>query len=529
MTDKIKIIQDISLLYELSLSVGSSLDPQEDCHRFLRTLISRKSLNFGSVWLNRVGAGGAAFCDLFYIHPNFREGKTSVAFSHFILQALATKPYLSISSQDPHFGAVMHEKKVGKGSYAIFKLGDLGFLKLFASNRPTGFDEMELAQLKQVVDKLKISLDGCFAHIQLKEETENRLVAAKKIEQSRVRMETLIANLQAGILLEDSERKIALVNQAFCDIFGIPVQPELLVNTDCSKAAEHSKHLFKDPEGFSNSIDEVLKNRVLLKSEVLFMVNGKVLERDYVPLFSGDEYQGHLWQYRDITERQNAQQAIQESEEKYRGVLENMELGLLEVDLEENILRTNNAFCQTLGYRTEELIGHKTEKFLTEVSKKTIAARLEELKKGQPGVYELQVKRKDGTLIWLLVSGAPLKNPQGQTIGSIGIQFDLTERKKLEQELAEATMSADRARLAERQFITHMSHEIRTPINALIGMTHLLYETQPNETQKEYLNGLRFSADSLLGIVDNILDLSKIDAGEIEFEQKPFDLDYLLK
>nr|MBP6812689.1 response regulator [Saprospiraceae bacterium] len=144
-------------------------------------------------------------------------------------------------------------------------------------------------------------------------------------------------------------------------------------------------------------------------------------------------------------------------------------------------------------------------------------------------VYEIQLKRKNGALIWGVISGAPLKNAQGKIVGSIGIQFDLTERKKLETDLAEAKLVADRARMAERQFLTHMSHEIRTPINAVIGMTHLLQETNPDPVQKDYLNSLRFSADSLLDVVDNILDLSKIDAGEIEFEQKPFDLGYLVK
>lgn len=659
MPDNIKIIQDISLLYELSLSVGSSLDPEENCHRFLRTLISRKSLNFGSVWLNQPNPEGGHFCRLFFIHPHFRESETTVTCSHFIVQALSNKPYLSVSSQDPHFADLAHEKKIGKGAYAIFKLGDLGFLKLFASNRPNGFEEIELAQLKQVVDKLKISLDGCFAHVRLKQVTENQQLtqralaeseqklrriidssldavvsadenglaiewnaqaekmfgytrqevlgkrlrdlfiperhwpqfqatfedylrttnkslintryeikcirkdgteflaelsttadikeknilfvgfvrditaqrkAKKEIEQARNRMETLISNLQTGILLEDENRHIALVNQAFCDIFSIPAKPEDLVGQDCSQAAEQSKHLFADPELFVQSIHQALRDKRLVENEVFVMACGKILERNFIPLFSGDVYEGHLWQYRDVTERQNTERTIRESEEKYRGVLENMDLGLLEVDLNDNILRANNSFCQMLGYSQEELIGQKAkEKLMSEPARKFMDERLLERRNGLSSVYEIQMQRKDGSPIWGLISGAPIKNAQGQIVGSIGIQFDLTDRKKLENELAEAKQVADRARLAERQFLTHMSHEIRTPINAVIGMTHLLEETQPDAIQRDYLNSLRFSADSLLGIIDNILDLSKIDAGEIEFEQKPFDLTYLLK
>ncbi len=659
MTNNIQIIQDISLLYEISLSVGNSLDPWENCHNFLRTLISRKSLNFGSVWLRRKADGEKTTCDLFYTHPHFREDAQNISCDHALILELKTKPYLCLSSQDANFGDFVHEKKVGKGAYAIFKLGDLGFLKLFASNRPEGFPDMEMAQLKQVVDKLKTSLDGCFAHIRLKEETESRLEAQKaleesenklrrildssldavvsstaegftvewnaqaekmfgysrqevlgrqlrdlvipernrhlfqhaledylrttdenivnkryeikctrkngtefpaelsftaeasnrnilfvgflrditaqkkamqEIEQARIRMETLITNLQTGILLEDSNSRITLVNQSFCDIFSIPVEPKNLIGYDCKKAAEQAKNLFKDPDEFIKRIEIAITNKKLIENEILVMADGRIFERDFIPLFSGAKYEGHLWQYRDVTERQSAQQAILESEEKYRGVLENMTLGLLEVDLEGNIIRTNNAFCQMLGYHPSELLGlHIAHRLQPEASRMLLYNHLAEGEKVRSSVYELQMRKKDGTLIWGLVSGAPIKNSLGQIIGSIGILFDLTERKKMEQELANAKLTADRARLAERQFLAHMSHEIRTPINAVIGMAHLLDETQPDATQKEYINSLRFSADSLLGIIDNILDLSKIDASEIEFEEKPFDLDYLLK
>lgn len=87
----------------------------------------------------------------------------------------------------------------------------------------------------------------------------------------------------------------------------------------------------------------------------------------------------------------------------------------------------------------------------------------------------------------------------------------------------------EQAQLAEQKFLANISHEIRTPMNAVIGMTHLLYETNPTEVQKEYLDSLKFSADNLMGIISNILDLSKIEANELEFEQCTFNLFELLK
>ena len=84
------------------------------------------------------------------------------------------------------------------------------------------------------------------------------------------------------------------------------------------------------------------------------------------------------------------------------------------------------------------------------------------------------MKKKDGDLIWVIISGAPIIDSTGKTIGSLGIHYDITERKVLEQELAKAKVTAEQAQKAEQQFLANMSHEIRTPMNAVIGMTQLL-------------------------------------------------------
>lgn len=97
------------------------------------------------------------------------------------------------------------------------------------------------------------------------------------------------------------------------------------------------------------------------------------------------------------------------------------------------------------------------------------------------------------------------------------------------QELDKAKVTAEQAQKAEQQFLANMSHEIRTPMNAVIGMTHLLYETSLSDTQKEYIDALKFSADSLMGLINNILDLSKIEAGELDFEERSFNLEQMLK
>jgi PAS domain S-box-containing protein len=345
------------------------------------------------------------------------------------------------------------------------------------------------------------------------------------IRNNQVRMRELIGNLQSGVLLENERREIVLVNQFFCDIFGIPAPPAALIGMDCSQSAEQSKGLFVDPEGFVQGIENRLRNRRLAVGEELQMTDGRILERDYIPLYSDDKYLGHLWQYRDLTEKRRAADAIRKSEEKYRGIIENMELGLLEVDREGKVTRAYNRFCDMTGYRESELIGRDAAEILIPADQRYIMDRQSaDRLRGKAGIYEIQLRKKDGALIWVLISGAPLINAEGAMVGSLGIHYDITKRKNLERALNQAKQQAEQARLAERQFLTNMSHEIRTPMNAVIGMTHLLYETPINEDQKELLDALRFSADTLLGVINNILDLSKIEAGELEIEEKPFNL-----
>ncbi len=131
----------------------------------------------------------------------------------------------------------------------------------------------------------------------------DRITAQKKIESSTSRLTALISNQNAGILVEDQNRDIALINKRFCDMFGIPVDPSVLIGTDCSQSAEQSKGMFKNPDGFVSRIDEILRRQEISINEELDLADGRVFERDYIPIFSEGVFLGNLWQYRDITFR----------------------------------------------------------------------------------------------------------------------------------------------------------------------------------------------------------------------------------
>jgi PAS domain S-box-containing protein len=358
----------------------------------------------------------------------------------------------------------------------------------------------------------------------------NRKVTEEALKSTQIRLSTLISNMQSGILVEDKNRKIILINQFLCDILHIETPPESIIGIDCSVAMNELKEHFQEPEEFIDKVNTLLKNRQMLVNETIYMADGRILERDYIPIFIDNHYMGHLWRYNDVTEKYHAQENIRKSEEKYRGIMNNMELGLLEVDNHQTIVRAYDKFCKMVGYKEAELLGKNAQQlFLPPAYMKILEEQDKLRKQGSSSSYEVPIIKKDGSILWTLISGAPIIDENGITTGSIGIHYDINERKLLEQELSLAKQIAEDARQAEKQFLANMSHEIRTPLNAIIGMAHLLFDTHPNAQQFEYLEILRSSADFLHGLISDLLDMAKIEAGKIEIHHREFDLVGLLK
>jgi len=132
------------------------------------------------------------------------------------------------------------------------------------------------------------------------------------LRNSELHFRSLVGNLQGGILVEDDQRKIILTNQAFCEIFSIKVPPEALIGSSCTQAAEEAKKLVADPDLFPERIVEVIENRQVVIGEEINFTDGRIFERDYIPVFTETgRFIGHMWQYRDITQRKQMEQSLQ--------------------------------------------------------------------------------------------------------------------------------------------------------------------------------------------------------------------------
>lgn len=346
-------------------------------------------------------------------------------------------------------------------------------------------------------------------------------------QKSRVdRLLSSFEKFDSAILLEDQHRKIITANPSFCKMFGIPAPPAALVGADCSNSAEESKHLFKDPDSFVQRITTILKNKSIVINEELELVDGRFLERDYIPVFVNGEYNGHLWKYNDITDRKITQNLLANRERKFQGIINNFRLGLLEVDHNDVILSANSSFCAMSGYSEDELKGKvANELFLENVSGEKMRSKIEQRASGKEDVYEITIRNKSGEKRNWLISGAPLLNDNGQVLGSIGIHWDISDIKQLEAELKKARNDAEDASKNKAQFLANMSHEIRTPLNGILGMIEQLAKTDLDATQRSHTDLIVSASQTLLSIVNDILDISKIEAGKFHLELLPFSIE----
>lgn len=218
-------------------------------------------------------------------------------------------------------------------------------------------------------------------------------------------------------------------------------------------------------------------------------------------------------------------QALHRSEVKYRSIIENMELGLVEVDNHGLISSVYNNFNKMTGYQGEELIGQNAkETLLAPGFEKVLSKFYKNYKTGVSATYQIQIKKKNGDLIWVLVSGAPFINEENKVIGWVGVHYDITKEVQLQEALEQAEKDALQTQLAEQQFLANMSHEIRTPLNAIIGMSHLIAETRLDEKQSKFTRSLTLSANNLKALIDDVLDLAKIKSGRLEVTKTDFNL-----
>ena len=229
---------------------------------------------------------------------------------------------------------------------------------------------------------------------------------------------------------------------------------------------------------------------------------------------------------RDVTERTRAEAALRESEERFRGTFENAPVGIAHEDLTGRFLRLNERFCTILGYPQTELVGKTLAEVTHPEDLAADLARFSALTRGESTSYTMEKRfiRKEGRPVWAHLTVSLQFDAAGKPAYCIKIIQDISDRKRLDEELRQAKEMAEAANRAKDEFLANVSHEIRTPMNAILGMTELTLDTPLADEQRQYLKTVQSAADNLLGILNDLLDFSKIEAGKLELDPADFSL-----
>ncbi len=229
-----------------------------------------------------------------------------------------------------------------------------------------------------------------------------------------------------------------------------------------------------------------------------------------------------LW----LFQTRRRQRILQRSEEQLKTILNTIPLAIVVSDFQGRILIANPHSSAEIETGGSSLVGRNMAEFyLHAEDRDSVIAEIRE--QGSILGRNLRFRTDKGHIIEGLLSAIPIRFGAG--VANLGILVNLTERVKMERELAEAKKQAEVASRFKSDFLANMSHEIRTPMNAIIGMSHLTLQTDLTAKQFDYVEKIRFSAHNLLGIINDILDFSKIEAGKLDIEETNFNLDDVLE
>ncbi len=220
-----------------------------------------------------------------------------------------------------------------------------------------------------------------------------------------------------------------------------------------------------------------------------------------------------------VVERKQAEEALKESEEKFRSYIENAPDGVFIVDDTGHYIGVNDSACSILGYSEDEILNFTIHDLLAKESFEDGLAHFKKIIETGMAISDLLHKHKDGSTRWLTINAVKLSQTR-----ILGFAKDITERRQVEIALQKAKEEAENANRAKSDFLATMSHEIRTPLNGVIGMTELALTTNLSVTQRDYLESVQTSAYTLLDTINNILDFSKIEAGKLEIEKEEFNI-----
>jgi PAS domain S-box-containing protein len=372
--------------------------------------------------------------------------------------------------------------------------------------------------------------------------THQKKQEAELIEKKN-QLESIFTNITEGIVLQSRGGQIFQSNEAAEKILGL-TQEELTGRASIDPRWRAVREDGSDYPGTDHPAMIALETgkSQLNKIMGIYEKNGdlKWILINSAPLFNLNDPEPYqvISTFKDITstklkedELLESNVRVNEEKKKYENFVYalNQAAIVATTDKKGRIVFANQNFCNISGLGLNEILG-KTHGVVNSGyhSKEFFSHLWDTILKGEVWHGEVCNRKKNGDLYWVDSTIIPLQDRQGNIEQFIAIRFDITTRKNLEEKLIRSQKSEKKANTAKSQFLANMSHEIRTPMNAIVGLTEVLLESHLDKEQRGHLEVIARSSNHLLSIINDILDVSKIEAGQMELEKIPFSLEAIL-
>lgn len=354
---------------------------------------------------------------------------------------------------------------------------------------------------------------------------------SKDKKEIKFRLEKVLENSVQSVVLIGQDRKVLYTDSKTKELTRQYLGLDL-------KEGEPSDRYIIAPHrvAFNENLDKAFLGEKRMLERRVELPNGSVLwfQVIYAPLFDSlgriDCVQFSLI---DISANKNVQEELQKAEERWKYALTSSQDGVWDWNVQDGKAFFSRTWKGMLGYEDNEIANSfsEWEKLVHPEDKQKAFEEMVKHIKNQTENYVLEHRllQKNGSYKWILARGKIIeRDTNGNPVRFIGTHTDINHIKKVEQDLKAAQEKAEQAAEAKSQFLSTISHEIRTPLNAVIGFSNLLLRENPDFNNSEYLQNIQTSANHLLSLVNNVLDISKIESGKIEFEKHEFDLEKLM-